>query len=191
MFNIRMNADESLTMNGDRAVISAPGQTDYFRDPASDAAAASAPFLATAVNGDFRLSARITPEFGTRYDAGCLFLFADEEHWAKLAFERTDLGHDAVVSVVTRGRSDDCNGEKIEGKSLWLQMVRSGRAVAMHYSLDGRNWRMSRLCALEPPAGLSMIAGLVAQSPVGEGCSVSFDSVQFSTTIPGDIRAGI
>ena len=57
-----------------------------------------------------------------------------------------------VVSVVTRGVSDDCNSFVVDGASVWLRVARVGSAFAFHASTDGSNWSFIRHFALETAA---------------------------------------
>lgn len=85
----------------------------------------------------------------------------------KAAFEKSDFGTNAVVSVVTHGVSDDANGCNIDADSVWLQVARAGNNFAIHYSLDGEKFDMVRIFHL--PAEQTVKVGLEAQSPTGEG----------------------
>ena len=92
--------------------IQATPQSDYFVEPLDGKASLNAPFyhLELPAEQDFTLQAKIQPDFHTTYDAGALMLYQAPDCWVKFAFELTDLGFPALVSVVTNGRSDDANG---------------------------------------------------------------------------------
>lgn len=53
-----------------------------------------------------------------------------------------------IVSVVTRGVSDDCNSTIIDGNSVYLRVAHTGKAFGLHYSLDGKYWNMVRYFTL-------------------------------------------
>src|SRR5437764_9627418 len=102
-------------------------------------------------------------------------LWKDDRTWAKLCFEYSPQGEPMVVSVVTRGVSDDCNSVVVKGDAVWLRIARIGKAYAFHASMDGSSWSFVRHFALgsdEDPE-----VGLEAQSPVGEGCTVRFPEI--------------
>ena len=80
-----------------------------------------------------------------------------------------------VVSVVTRGVSDDCNSFVVDGASVWLRIARVGPAFAFHASTDGVSWSFIRHFALEAAATPSV--GFAAQSPTGDGCAVTFERI--------------
>ena len=98
--------------------------------------------------GDFRLSALVTVDFGSVYDAGVLLVHASERHWAKLCFEYSPQLKPTAVTVVTRGTLDDCNSFAVESNSLWLRITRAGGAWAFHASTDGSWWRLLRYFTL-------------------------------------------
>jgi hypothetical protein len=58
---------------------------------------------------DFSLRVRVTVDFGATYDAGVLCVYAQDQTWANLCFEYSPQNQPMIVSVVTRGASDDCN----------------------------------------------------------------------------------
>lgn len=170
-------------------------RSDFFVDPVSagshDAFSAgnAATLLGTPPAGDYQLSARVTVAFAAQYDAGVLMLHAGDVHWAKLCFEQSPDGDPMVVSVVTRGTSDDANAFVADGPSVWLRISRIGPAYAFHASTDGTLWRMVRLFSLAAGAGEHRV-GFEAQSPMGEGCAVRFDQIAFVQQRLVDVRDG-
>ena len=168
--------------------ISAVARSDLFVDPGGGAPVLNAPMLFGATDGDFLLSARVRAELRETFDAGALMLHAGERTCAKLALERSRQGEAMIVSVVTRGVSDDANGAVVAGDSLWLRVARIGGACALHASADGERWDLVRHFALETPGPLA--AGFLAQSPTGEGCTATFDDVRFTAQTLADLRDG-
>lgn len=169
--------------------LTAPARTDLFIDPAGAEPALNAPrSLAAMPAEDFQLSARVTVEFGQTYDAGVLLIWADERNWAKLCFERSPQGRPMAVSVVTRGVSDDANAFAVDRDTLWLRVSRLGPAFAFHASTDGERWEFVRYFALEHADGLQL--GFEAQSPLGEGCTATFDPIHFLPARLADLRDG-
>ena len=179
---------ERWDLAGGVLTIEAGAGTDHFVDPAGTPPVRSAPHLLAESTGDFLLSARVTVDFRARFDAGALFLYIDEDSWAKLCFEYAPLNRPTVVSVVTRGLSDDCNSYPVEGNSTWLRAARRGPAFAFHSSTDGESWQLVRHFALRPVDHLAI--GFLAQSPEGDGCTVSFDSIRHRREHLRDLRNG-
>jgi regulation of enolase protein 1 (concanavalin A-like superfamily) len=168
--------------------IAAGPRTDLFVDPGGGEPVLNAPLALGATDGDFLLSARVRADLRATFDAGALILHADERTWAKLALERSPRGEAMIVSVVTRGVSDDANGPVVVGDSVWLRAARIGGTCALHSSTEGQRWDLVRHFALDAPDGLA--AGLLAQSPTGDGCTATFDDVRFETRTLADLRDG-
>ncbi|MEU8959671.1 DUF1349 domain-containing protein [Streptomyces sp. NPDC048518] len=154
-------------------------------EPASDA-----PRLLGAPEGDFQLIARVTVGFAAAFDAGVLYLHVGEREWAKLCLERSP-DEPTICTVVTRGHSDDANAFVVDGSTAWLRISRTGSAFAFHASTDGERWTFVRIFALgdEETAGAALV-GFMAQSPVGEGCVVTYDHIEFRPNWPKGLRDG-
>jgi uncharacterized protein len=175
-------ADDSLR-------IEAGPTTDWFVDPGGEREpVTNAPALVGAAVGDYVLSAKVTVDFAATFDAGVLMLHVDERRWAKLCFERSPDGTPMVVSVVTRGVSDDCNSFPVDEESAWLRIARIGRAFAFHTSRDGLRWELIRHFSLGD--SIEPAVGFEAQSPIGNGCSVTFDEIRFDARRLEDLRSG-
>jgi uncharacterized protein len=170
-----------------RLVVGAPGQTDWFIDPISARAVRTAPVLVgPAPEGDFTWEARVVVEGDAMFDAAGLFVYDDDDHWAKLALEMTAAGP-TIVSVVTDTFSDDSNSTVLAQHSAWLRLARVGEAIAFHASEDGERWELVRV--FRPPSAASRI-GFVCQAPTGDGCTGSFDAIAFAARSLADIRDG-
>lgn len=183
-------------VDGGALVMTARSGTDRFNDPATGVPGeADAARLVAILEGDFQVSARVSVEFAEQFDAGVLWVAAADDVWAKLCFEYTPQHTPSIVSVVTRGDSDDANAEVLEGGRTWLRVSRIGRAVAFHASHDGAWWRMIRYFSFGAAAGAtsateSLRVGFLAQSPMGEGCRVVFDEIRYRAETLTDLRDG-
>jgi uncharacterized protein len=173
---------------GPALTIAAGAETDMFIDPQGSATTLNAPRLLGDLTGDFLLSARVTVDFAATYDAGVLLLYAGERTWAKLCFEFSPQRQPMVVSVVTRGLSDDCNSFVVDSNQVWLRVARLGQAFAFHAATDGASWQFVRHFSLDVAGPIA--AGFVTQSPTGAGCSATFDHIQFAAQRLGDLRNG-
>jgi uncharacterized protein len=174
---------------GSTLELAAHPRTDWFVDPAG----AREPILEGAalvgdVDGDFLLSARVGVRFASTFDAGVLMVHASETTWAKLCFELSPQREPMVVSVVTRGVSDDANGFVVAGDEVWLRIARMGSAFAFHASTNGSEWSLVRHFALGSDG--TVAAGFEAQSPTGDGCDVRFEEIRFEARTLGDLRDG-
>ncbi|HUX37057.1 MAG TPA: DUF1349 domain-containing protein [Rectinemataceae bacterium] len=186
---LTMNRAVTISETKDAIEIIAPAESDFFIDSDSGKERAEAPFYYERASGDFTARVAVRPAFKKKYDAGGLFVFDSASKWIKLEFELTDLGHPSVVSVVTDTTSDDANGERLDGaEEIRLQIARRGDLWVLHYSLDGRKWKMVRYFRLKMKRALRV--GLEAQSPVGRGCSVTFRAYSLVPGAPADMRKG-
>ncbi len=182
---------QSWTTPDDASLVVVAGPlTDWFIDPQQSAEPKrNGPALVGEASGDFLLSARVTVEFAATYDAGVLVLYANDDVWAKLCFEYSPQREPMVVSVVTKGLSDDCNSFVVDGASVWLRVARVGQAFAFHASTDGSSWSFVRHFALA--AGDELSVGFAAQSPTGDGCTVTFDGIAYEAARLVDLRSGV
>jgi len=81
-----------------------------------------------------------------------------------------------VVSVVTRGVSDDANAFVVDGRTVWLRVSRVSHAFAYHASLDGKAWRMVRFFSIDGPRGQRRSASRHSRRPVTAASSPSTTS---------------
>ncbi|GFZ92460.1 hypothetical protein GCM10008018_43590 [Paenibacillus marchantiophytorum] len=110
---------------------------------------------------------------------------ADENNWAKLCYEDF-RGRPSIISVVTKDISDDCIGDFVGNINPFLRVSRYDNCIAFHYSLDGTEWALVRYFGMNNIQSLKV--GVVAQSPVGDGCAVQFDYLHFLPNTNRDVR---
>jgi regulation of enolase protein 1 (concanavalin A-like superfamily) len=171
-------------------LIEAGPQTDLFVSPEGDPPTLNAPRLIGVPDPHFQLSALVDAEFAAAFDAGVLLLWATESVWAKLCFEYSPAGQPMVVSVVTRGHSDDANSFDVIGSSIWLRISSTSHgAYAFHAAPDGVHWQFIRHFALDPGDHVVQV-GFEAQSPTGEGCRASFSQLRYLAEPLDDLRSG-
>ena len=169
--------------------IEAPARTDFFIDPAGAEAKGDAPAWLTPIAAPATLRARVRTDFRDTFDAGVLMLYQAPTVWAKLCFERSPDGRPMVVSVVTRGTSDDANASVVDAPEVWLRIGVLERSVAFHASHDGEGWELVRHFRLTDDAAPLRI-GCMAQAPVGAGCVATFTDVDLRSGVESDIRSG-
>lgn len=168
--------------------IFAPSISDYFVNPTDGSVTTTAPFLYQEVTGDFVLKAKVAHDFIDTYDACVLLALEHEKMWAKACFEYSDLQTHSIVTVMTNGVSDDANGVTIDGEEVWLQLSRKEDIFAIHYSTDGKEYKMARLTHL--PMAKTIKVGFVAQSPMGKGGVRYFRNISLEQKGLEDIRNG-
>jgi regulation of enolase protein 1 (concanavalin A-like superfamily) len=157
--------------------ISSSAKTDWFVDPFDGTVAKTAPILLFAPGPDYVLSARVTVQFTTKWDAGALMLWGDDHHWAKLSYEFSPDQKPTLVTVVTRGLSDDCNSQSLAGDSVYLRIAKSGNTYVFYFATDGKNWQILRTFSLD--TDLPSRAGFESQSPEGSGAVATFSAITY------------
>ncbi len=161
-----LNEPESFQIEDSGFSITVTKGSDFFNNPEDKSIVASAPFLYKELQGDFVARTLVQPDFSSKWNAVSLMLHIDSLNWIKFAFENSDATGPGIVSVVTKGTSDDANGVILnKEKQVWLAMVRKNNTYSMHWSKDGKSYRMARLTSM-PEADIVKI-GIEAQSPVG------------------------
>jgi len=184
------NPSCQAVVSGNMLTLISGAKSDLFIDPAGEEGARPDAGRLTGLPGDrdFTLAARISVKFANVFDAGVLLLYLSERRWAKLCYELSPQRKPTVVSVVTRGTSDDSNSFETSGGPLWLRITRAGRAWAFHASEDGAWWRMVRYFTLGEASGARV--GFLAQSPQGPGCTAVFDAITYTSRVSADLRDG-
>lgn len=178
-------------LQGQLLTLTADAGADLFLDPAGSAGTSDAERFVSPVQGDFRLSAFVSPVFVSDFDSGVLIGYLDPLNWFKICAELDPSGTTRVVSVVTRdGKSDDCDSWPIDTAGTYLRISRLGPAFALHASVDGERWNMVRYFAMGDPAPESVKIGFVAQSPSGEGTTATFSHITFDTKTLTQVRDG-
>jgi regulation of enolase protein 1 (concanavalin A-like superfamily) len=121
-----------------------------------------------------------------------------------------------VVSVITRGESDDANfatlasetannfatlasetanngatlASETAKRTVWLRISRTEPSYALHASTDGSRWQFVRHFRLGELPGATIQIGLSVQSPTGEGCTARFEEIRFGPTRLAELRDG-
>lgn len=190
MFTTWINKAKDYSISESSIQITADKNTDTFNNPLTGDKCNCAAIYAKEVNGDFTLSCKVTPHFKYTYDAGSIILYINGDNWIKFAYEYTDIGHNAVVSVVTNEFSDDSNGEVVNNQSIWMKMSKKDNVIGLYFSLNSIDWRMVRIFKHNIKEDDIVYVGLCAQSPIGEGCTVDFENIKYTDKSVDDFRKG-
>lgn len=137
---------------------------------------------------DFILSASISHPFDNKWDAGGLILEGDAENWIKFCFEKDYTGAHRVVSVVTKGMSDDSNSIAFGTHAAYFQMAKIGDVVFLYASETGRDWYLVRIVNFKFDGKLQI--GFLAQTPEGKSNRVAFRQIKYSPTAMKDFWKG-
>jgi uncharacterized protein len=182
------NQPESWDVSVDgQLAITAPAKTDWFIDPQGAVNVSNAPVLLFPVPDPCMLSAQVIVNHVATYDAGVLMVYESPQAWAKFCLELSPQGLPTVVSVVTKGVSDDCNAFAVNGP-VYMRVSKLEQAYAFHVSQDGNTWNLIRYFKLEDNPNAQM--GFEAQSPTGNGCAASFRNIHFEQRLLIELRSG-
>ena len=173
-------ADWKVDGKGETLTIAAGPSTDHFIPPTGGSGKMNSPLLLFTPAAEFSLSAKVTVDFQSPWDAGVLVVWLDETTWAKLCFERSRDGKPMIVTVVTRGLSDDSNSIAIEGNAVYLKVAKTGQAILFYASEDGKKWKSIRAFSFAPKEQKNLKAGFSSQSPTGQRCSTEFSEIRYS-----------
>jgi len=193
-FELHASDESAWTLTGSVIEGAAPAGTDLFVDPSGTTGVAAETLLnantllGAPPEGDFTLCVRVRPEHHATFDAGVLLAWVDDTNWAKLCVERSPAGDPMIVSVVTKGTSDDANAFLLDSAEARLRIARVGNVLALH-AHDGGVWSFVRAFTLPGAADLLRV-GFEVQSPMGEGCRAAFDDVAFDARTLADLRNG-
>jgi len=157
--------------------IRSAGKTDWYVAAIDANPSATSPLLLFPAPKDFWFSTKVTVDFKSLFDAGAVVVYADEKNWVKFAFETPNGKTGSIVSVVTRGISDDNTGSAIEGNSVYLKVSKTGQAIFLYFSTDGKRWNLTRAFNLGREQQLQF--GFSAQSPRGSGSTVAFSEIHY------------
>lgn len=168
-------------------------EADFFCDPNDGKLSnKTAPLLLTQVDNarPFTFIAKVSPQFTATdtYNAADLFVFVNDTIWQKFAFEQDERGKHRIVTVRTRGTSDDNNHEEITGPSVYLKISSDTHTIASYYSTDKKTWQLARLYKNDYPQELWV--GICNQCPQGEGSVSFFEDISLEQSSVSDFRLG-
>jgi regulation of enolase protein 1 (concanavalin A-like superfamily) len=178
-------------VDGGKLALASGSKTDFFRDPDGSLAINNAPVLLASVDNTkpFTLTGKVTPGFHQTYDAGAFYVYVREDLWLKFAMEMDERHKTRMVTVRTIGTSDDNNHDVVTGKGVYMKITSDTHTIGFYYSLDNKSWQLVRLFRNEFPAAIGL--GISAQSPLGDGNSVTFEGLSLTDRAVTDFRMGL
>lgn len=175
-----------VTDNGIQII--AGEKTDMYIAPDYSYAIDSAPRALFDSDKDFIFSTAIQHSFANKWDGGAIVLEADKDNWIKFCFEKDYTGAKRVVSVVTKGISDDANSIEFSQNIAHYKMAKKEDTVYLYVSKTGKDWYLVRAINFKFNKVLKL--GLLAQSPEGKVNAVSFSNVKYSASTIKDFWVG-
>jgi regulation of enolase protein 1 (concanavalin A-like superfamily) len=171
------NKPAKYNINNSTITIFSGEKTDMFRDPNVTYNTDNAPKLLFEADTNFIISASIEHNFLSKWDGGALVLKMDSLNWVKCCFEKDYTGARRIVTVVTKGISDDCNSVKINSNKVYFKIAKADNVITIYYSLTGANWFLIRHFTFDTNEKLKV--GFLAQSPTGKECKVKFSEIKY------------
>jgi len=183
-------AKATATVEGEKLILKSNAKCDNFNDPDGKLSNSTAPVLLTKIDNTkpFTFIAKVTPTFIDTYDAGTMYIYINPKLWFKYAFERDERSKTRIVTVRTIETSDDNNHDVIDNASVYMKISSDVKTIGFYYSIDKENWQLVRLFKNDYPEELW--AGLSAQSPIGNGTSVTFEECSLTQSSITDFRMG-
>lgn len=185
------DAKATATVKDGKLVLKSNAKCDNFNDPNGKLSNNTAPVLLTKVqnNKPFTFSAKVTPAFKDKYDAGTMYIYLNQNWWFKFAFERDERSRTRAVTVRTNETSDDNNHDIIDETSIYMKISSDTKTIGFYYSVDKKNWQLVRVFRNDYPAELWL--GFSTQSPVGKGTTATFEDCSLTQSSVTDFRMGI
>ena len=181
------NHPVSVRALGERSFeLVAPARTNLFNSPDGKFVRQDAAMLLFSPDRDFVLTARVSAELRSVYDVAALVVYQDANTWAKFCYENSVERQPTLVSVVTRGSSDDCNSIAAPADGVFLAIVRKGDEFAFHASTDGRVWRLIRHFSLPLAAGARL--GFAAHGSGATTLRAVFSEISYRPVLTSNVR---
>jgi uncharacterized protein len=172
------NTPKSFSVTKDQIVIEAGKETDMFRDPNVSYNTDNAPKLLFEADDNFVLTASVEQAFANKWDGGAIVIKQDSLNWIKFCFEKDYTGAKRVVSVVTKGISDDCNSVEMTSSKVYYKVAKADNVITLYCSPDGIRWLLIRHLQFNTVTGFKV--GFLAQSPTGDRCEVTFSNIVYT-----------
>jgi regulation of enolase protein 1 (concanavalin A-like superfamily) len=184
-----LNEPKSYEIENGKLKVVAEKETDFFNNPEDKKKTSTAPVLFKEINGNFVARALVRPDFTSLWSAVALMVHIDNDNWIKFAFENSDATGKSIVSVVTKNVSDDANGAILSDQDqIWLKVVRKENIYSMHWSENGKDFKMCRLSTMAEADSVKI--GIEVQSPVGESATHQIDYFEIEKITVKDLRKG-
>lgn len=159
-------------------VMTTAPKTDFWRKTHYGFIRDNGHFYYQTVTGDFIAEVKLTGQYQALYDQAGLMVRQNETIWLKCGIEFVDEIQ-YVSAVVTRDVSDWSVVPLAQPPtSLWLRLHRRAETIEVQYALNGKDYQMLRLAYLTTVKTLQV--GVMAASPQGDGCAITFEMFNIS-----------
>lgn len=168
------NEPERWEIKNNALIMQVTPKSDYWRISHYGFTVDDAPFYYSQYGGEFEAKVKLTGAYKARFDQMGLMIRTDHENYIKTGVEFVD-GKFNVSTVVTHGKSDwsVLTLDKVP-PFIWIKVVRRLDAVEIFYSLDDKNYIMTRNAPLRD--NKPVMVGVMAASPDGNGFEARFEN---------------
>ncbi|RXF71836.1 DUF1349 domain-containing protein [Arcticibacter tournemirensis] len=168
------NEPERWEIKNNSLIMQVTPKTDYWRISHYGFTVDDAPFYYANYGGEFEAKVKLTGAYKARFDQMGLMIRTDHENYIKTGVEFVD-GKFNVSTVVTHHKSDwsVTTLDKVP-PFIWIKVVRRLDAIEIFYSLDDKNYIMTRNAPLQD--NTPVMVGLMAASPDGDGFEAKFEN---------------
>ena len=168
------NEPEKCTIKNNSLTMQVTAGSDYRRIAHYGFTVDDAPFYYTTYGGEFEAKVKLTGAYKARFDQMGLMLRIDHKNYIKTGVEFVD-GKFNVSTVVTHDKSDWSVLPLTDAPPfIWIKVIRRLDAVEIFYSLDDKNYIMTRNAPLQD--NTPVMVGLMAASPDGTGFEAKFEN---------------
>lgn len=167
------NEPEKWEIKNNSLIMQVTPSSDYWRISHYGFTVDDAPFYYGNYGGEFEAKVKLTGAYKTRFDQMGLMIRIDQKNYIKTGVEFVD-GKFNVSTVVTHEKSDwSVTALEKAPPFIWIKVLRILDALEIFYSLDDKNYIMTRNAPLQD--NTPVMIGFMAASPDGNGFEAKFE----------------
>lgn len=167
------NEPQKWQITNNALIMHVTPKSDYWRISHYGFTVDDAPFYYSNYGGEFEAKVKLTGDYKVRFDQMGLMIRIDEKNYIKTGVEFVD-GKFNISTVVTNQKSDwSVNPLEKVPPFVWIKAIRRLDAIEIYYSLDDKNYVMTRNAPLLD--NTPVMVGLMAACPDGEGFEAKFE----------------
>jgi len=167
------NEPQKWQIKDNAVLIQVTPKSDYWRISHYGFTVDDAPFYYGTYGGEFEAKVKLTGDYKVRFDQMGLMIRIDQKNYIKTGVEFVD-GKFNISTVVTNQKSDWSVSplDKVP-PFVWIKAIRRLDAIEIYYSLDDKNYVMTRNAPLAD--NTPVMVGLMAACPDGNGFEAKFE----------------
>lgn len=168
------NEPQKWQISGNSLLMQVTPKSDYWRISHYGFTVDDAPFYYTSYGGEFEAKVKLTGDYRVRFDQMGLMIRIDQKNYIKTGVEFVD-GKFNISTVVTNQKSDWSVSPLDKAPPfVWIKAIRRLDAIEIYYSLDDKNYVMTRNAPLAD--NTPVMVGLMAACPDGNGFEAKFEN---------------